>query len=429
MLSGARLGNAFSEYKGKNVEDFQTRIRRHRDGYVVKGDKFYATGALFAHLVPIIAISEDDGRVYAAIAERDAPGLTVIDNWDGFGQRTTASGTVKIENVFVPADYVLPAYIAYDNPSPAGPQSQILHAAIDLGIAEAAIEKTIDLVRNHARPWINAHQDHAWQDQYTIAAIGDLKLRFNAAVEVLAEAADVTDEAIAATDVQSIGRAKIAVAEAKVLTTEIAILATNKLFELGGTRSTLAQHNLDRLWRDARTHTLHDPVRWKYSIIGQYYLTGKEPARCALGFNRRSLKTMTRFTLPDQRSLYYLQIGDSGTPVVLLHGYLDSHASFFRLFEVFGAAHRLYVPDQRGHGESSAAPDYSIAGFTDDAIAFIEGLGVGPSTWADIRWAASLPSALPPRGRTSCAVWRSSAPRATPPAVRLCTRPCPCWKS
>jgi len=277
VLSGARLGNAFSEYKGKNVEDFQTRIRRHRDGYVVKGEKFYATGALFAHLVPIIAISEDDGRVYAAIAERDAPGLTVIDNWDGFGQRTTASGTVKIENVFVPADYVLPAYIAYDNPSPAGPQSQILHAAIDLGIAEAAIEKTIDLVRNHARPWIDAHQDHAWQDQYTIAAIGDLKLRFNAAVEVLAEAADVTDEAIAATDVQSIGRAKIAVAEAKVLTTEIAILATNKLFELGGTRSTLAQHNLDRLWRDARTHTLHDPVRWKYSIIGQYYLTGKEP--------------------------------------------------------------------------------------------------------------------------------------------------------
>ena len=277
VLSGARLGNAFSEYKGKNVEDFQTRIRRHRDGYVVKGEKFYATGALFAHLVPIIAISEDDGRVYAAIAERDAPGLTVIDNWDGFGQRTTASGTVKIENVFVPADYVLPAYIAYDNPSPAGPQSQILHAAIDLGIAEAAIEKTIDLVRNHARPWIDAHQDHAWQDPYTIAAIGDLKLRFNAAVEVLAEAADVTDEAIAAPDVQRIGRAKIAVAEAKVLTTEIAILATNKLFELGGTRSTLAQHNLDRLWRDARTHTLHDPVRWKYSIIGQYYLTGKDP--------------------------------------------------------------------------------------------------------------------------------------------------------
>jgi alpha-ketoglutarate-dependent taurine dioxygenase len=152
VLRGARLGNAFSEFKGKNVEDFQTRIRRQGGSYVVNGEKFCATGALFAHLVPIIAISEDDGNVYAAIAERSAAGLTIIDNWDGFGQRTTASGTVKIENVFVPADYVLPAYIAYDNPSPAGPQSQLLHAAIDLGIAEAAIEKAIELVRHHARP-------------------------------------------------------------------------------------------------------------------------------------------------------------------------------------------------------------------------------------------------------------------------------------
>jgi SfnB family sulfur acquisition oxidoreductase len=277
VLQGARLGNAFSEYKGKNVEDFQTRIRREGDFYVVNGEKFYSTGALYAHLVPIVAISEDDGKIYVAIAERVAPGLTVIDNWDGFGQRTTASGTVKIENVYVPAEYVVPAHIAYENPSPAGPQSQILHAAIDLGIAEAAIEKTIDFVRNHARPWIDAHQDHAWEDPYSIAAIGDLKIRFNAAVEVLAEAGDATDIAIANPSLENIGCAKIAVAEAKVLSTEIAILAANKLFELGGTRSTLGKYNLDRLWRDARTHTLHDPLRWKYPIIGEYYLTGEEP--------------------------------------------------------------------------------------------------------------------------------------------------------
>ena len=87
---------------------------------------------------------------------------------------------------------------------------------------------------------------------------------------------------------------------------------------------------------------------------------------------------MTSFSLPDQRSLHYLRIGDIGTPVVLLHGYLDSHVSFFRLFEALGAAHRLCVPDQRGHGDSSAAPNYTVAGFTEDAIAFIEGLGVGP---------------------------------------------------
>ena len=73
----------------------------------------------------------------------------------------------------------------------------------------------------------------------------------------------------------------VKVAEAKVLTTEIAILATNKLHELGGTRSTLGQYNFDRHWRNARTHTLHDPVRWKYFHVGNHLLNGVAPPRHA----------------------------------------------------------------------------------------------------------------------------------------------------
>ena len=76
---------------------------------------------------------------------------------------------------------------------------------------------------------------------------------------------------------RSVAWAQIVTAEAKVLSTEIAIEATNKLFELAGTRSTLAEYNLDRHWRNARTHTLHDPVRWKYAILGDYFLNGKNP--------------------------------------------------------------------------------------------------------------------------------------------------------
>ena len=74
-----------------------------------------------------------------------------------------------------------------------------------------------------------------------------------------------------------LGVTQIAVAEAKVLTTEVALAASNKLFELSGTRSTLAAENLDRHWRNARTHTLHDPVRWKYAIVGNHALTGVNP--------------------------------------------------------------------------------------------------------------------------------------------------------
>jgi alkylation response protein AidB-like acyl-CoA dehydrogenase len=48
---------------------------------------------------------------------------------------------------------------------------------------------------------------------------------------------------------------------------------------LAGTRSTLEEYNLNRHWRNARTHTLHDPVRWKYHAIGNFWLNGVHPPR------------------------------------------------------------------------------------------------------------------------------------------------------
>lgn len=276
VLGGSRLGNAFSEFGTKNVESFDTKLVPDGDGYRVSGQKFYSTGALFAHLIPIVALDEA-GHVVVGIADRDAPGLEVIDDWSAFGQRTTASGTVKLNNVFIPAERVLPAHVVYEHPNAVGPQSQLIHSAIDLGIAKGAIDTTIELVRNHARPWIDSGQDRARDDPYTIGQVGDLVIRLHAAEALLERAGHVLDRTIAKPNLESIARAKIAGAEAKVLTTEIAILATNKLFELVGTRSTLGSHNLDRFWRDARTHTLHDPVRWKYNAIGQYYLNGKDP--------------------------------------------------------------------------------------------------------------------------------------------------------
>lgn len=276
VLAGKRLGNAFSEFGGKNVEAFETKLVRLGNDFVVSGRKFYSTGALFAHLVPIVAIDEE-GHVVVAIADRDAKGLEVVNDWSAFGQRTTSSGTVILNAVSISASRVLPAHIVYENQSAVGPQSQLIHAAIDAGIARGAIEATIDLVRNHARPWIDSGLDRAADDPYTIAAIGDLKIRLHAAEALLERAGRQLDETIADVNDATIGKAKIAVAEAKVLTTEVALAAANKLFELVGTRSTLGAHNLDRFWRDARTHTLHDPVRWKFHAVGQYYLNGVQP--------------------------------------------------------------------------------------------------------------------------------------------------------
>ena len=276
VLDGARFGNAYSEAGGKPVTEFATRLTTDVGGFRVNGRKFYATGALFAHLVPIGAV-DDAGRLHLAIADRHAPGLTVLDDWSSFGQRTTASGTVILDDVYVPASHVVPAWRGVDRPGADGPVSQIIQAAIDAGIAAGAVAETIAFVRDRSRPWVDSKRDRAADDPYTIRDIGDLVTRLHAAEALLDRAGAFVDRAVASPDDETVAAASIAVAQAKILTTEIAILATNKLFELAGTRSTLAEHGLDRHWRNARTHTLHDPVRWKFHHIGNHALNDVRP--------------------------------------------------------------------------------------------------------------------------------------------------------
>jgi SfnB family sulfur acquisition oxidoreductase len=280
VLQGYRLGNAFSEAKSKHVGAFQTTLTPDGHGYVVRGEKFYATGALFAHYIHIGAV-DPNGKVHLAIVPRGAPGLTIVDNWSSFGQRTTASGNVIIDNVHVDPEGVIPAYVGAENPSSNGAVSQIIQAAVDAGIAQGAIEDTIAFVRRYTRPWIDSGQERGAEDVFTIAEIGHLKIKLHAAEALLEQAGRAVDGIIANPTGESVGAAAAAVAEAKALSTEIAILAANKLHELAGTRSTLAEFNLDRHWRNARTHTLHDPVRWKYFHVGNYALNGVNPPRHA----------------------------------------------------------------------------------------------------------------------------------------------------
>ncbi|MER8980106.1 SfnB family sulfur acquisition oxidoreductase [Mesorhizobium sp. M0870] len=275
-LKGTRFGNAFSEFGSKRAADFETRFTDAGDHVVVNGRKFYSSGALLAHLVPIVAL-DDQGRAWYAIADRGAPGLTVIDDWSSFGQRTTLSGTVIIDHVKVPKTHLVPGYKGFDRPTADGAIFQIIQVAVDTGIAQAAIDETVNFVRTKSRAWIDSGVDNAWDDPYTIQAIGDLTLRLHAAQALLEKAGLAIDRAVIEPTADTVAHAQIVTAEAKILSTEIAIAATNKLFELAGTRSTLAEHNLDRHWRNARTHTLHDPVRWKYSILGKYFLNGENP--------------------------------------------------------------------------------------------------------------------------------------------------------
>ena len=279
VLSGWRIANAGPERGSKNTLDLKARITADGDDFVINGQKFYSTGSLFAHWIAVKALN-DDGKQVMAFVRRGTRGLRVVDDWSGFGQRTTASGTVLLNNVRVDAELVIDNGRLNETPNIQGAVSQLIQAAIDLGIARGAIDDTVSFVRERSRPWIDANVERNSDDPYVIADIGKLKIELHAAQALLHKAGRVLDQVSAAPiDAQAAARASIAVAEAKVLSTEVSLLASEKLFELAGSRASLAEFNLDRHWRNARVHTLHDPVRWKYHAIGAYRLNGTLPAR------------------------------------------------------------------------------------------------------------------------------------------------------
>ncbi|OCP02720.1 MULTISPECIES: SfnB family sulfur acquisition oxidoreductase [unclassified Ensifer] len=277
-LAGDRFGNALSERGTKTVGDYATRLTPEGPGFRLNGRKFYSTGVLFAEWVVVFALDPNE-RLTMAFVPRGAEGLQIIDDWDGFGQRTTGSGTTVLQNVYVTADAVVRHHRGFERPTTIGSVGQIIHAGIDLGIARAAFAETLDFVRNHARPWMDSGVEKAADDPLTIARIGQLAIRLEAATAIVERAGKKVDIAQVNGTEQSVIEATLAVAAAKVLTTEIALDASNTLFELAGTASTRIGLNLDRHWRNARTHTLHDPVRWKHHVVGNYHLNGIAPPK------------------------------------------------------------------------------------------------------------------------------------------------------
>jgi SfnB family sulfur acquisition oxidoreductase len=278
ILAGERIGNALSELGTKTAQDHKTRI--HRDGpvYRLNGKKFYSTGVLFAHWIAVVA-NDDENNSTIAFIPKDTRGITIVDDWSGFGQRVTGSGTTILDDIEVHPFSVFSLRAVFERPTSMGPVAQIMHAAVEAGIARAALAETIAFVRNRSRPWKDAGVDHAYEDPYTIAQIGEMKLRVSASDALLERAGRYVDAAKKSPTVETVAAASVAVAEAKAASTEASLHVASKLIELAGSRATLAEYGLDRFWRNARTHTVHDPVRWKYRAIGDYWLNGINPPR------------------------------------------------------------------------------------------------------------------------------------------------------
>lgn len=281
VLAGKRIANGGPEKNAKDTKAIQTTLTLQNGQYLLNGEKFYSTGTSFADWLAIRAL-HPDGYTVLTIIDRHAAGVEVINDWNGFGQRTTASGTVKLHNVIADPALFFDERIIADTPNVRGAYSQLLQVAIDVGIAEAAFDDTLSSVRK-ARPVIDAGVEKASEEHYTLQEVGKLNILLDAAILLLDEAAEYLDELDQLTEIsaEQAARASILVAEAKIYANDAALHISEKLLELGGSRASLSQHNLDQHWRNARVHTLHDPVRWKFHAIGDYYVNGTHPARHA----------------------------------------------------------------------------------------------------------------------------------------------------
>ena len=277
VLAGRRFGNAQSEVGTKHVRDIRTTLTPSGRGWLLNGEKGYSTGALFADWIPVLAHLDTDGPLHVAWVERTAPGVTVVDDWDGLGQRTTASGTVRLENVDVADVRITPYHLTFEGPQTYGAFAQLLHAALDAGIARAAITEAARFVTTKSRPYPDAGVDRAADDPLVVHAFGEMALQVRGAEALLREAGRAVDLADAELTEETAAEASHAVAAARASSTQASVEVSSRLFEVAGTRSALASLNLDRHWRNARTHTLHDPAAWKVQHLGRYAVDGTLP--------------------------------------------------------------------------------------------------------------------------------------------------------
>ena len=281
ILSGSRLANGGPERDTKDSKTLATTLTIANNGYYLNGEKFYSTGSSFADYLAIKAL-HPEGHVVLTIIDKTATGVEVVDDWDGFGLRTTSSGTVKLNQVKVLPELIFDERLLSDAPTYRGAYSQLIQAAIDVGIAEGAFEDTLAVAKK-ARPIVDAKVEAARFEPYLLQVVGKLKVRLDAATLLLQEAADYLDalDRLDFVTAEEAALASIKVAEAKVYANDAALTISEKLFEIGGSRSSLSEHGLDQHWRNARVHTLHDPVRWKLHALGDYYLNHKLPNRHA----------------------------------------------------------------------------------------------------------------------------------------------------
>ncbi|MFD7154050.1 acyl-CoA dehydrogenase family protein [Kribbella sp. NPDC059898] len=293
-LARLRNGDLFAgtaNERGGAAGAVATRLLRKGDGQVLSGAKYYSTGGLFAQWFGGTA-TDEDGKIVRFTIPTDREGVERLDDFDAIGQRLTASGTTRLNDVRVSPDELIRADEAPPRNPWQGSFAQLYLASIEAGIAGAALDDAVQFAREKARPIKHSTADRAVDDPYVRHVIGEIAARANAAravvllaAEELAAVPTAGDHELAAPGsatpsdpVRVAGAwAAVVVAQAQYVAVEAALRAGELVFDVGGGSATDRGTALDRHWRNARTVANHNPRNWKAAVVGGFHLTGDEP--------------------------------------------------------------------------------------------------------------------------------------------------------
>lgn len=282
IRSGAVVGNGFSEQSSKPVGlHFETAFTPDENGgYRLNGTKFYSTGTLYADYTQIWAAAPN-GRIAGVVVPVDREGVTVEDDWDGFGQRLTGTGSTRLDDVHVSDDEIFDLGIPVDSeqpPSHYGAFLQLYLQAVTAGILRSVRDEAVALVRRRTRTFSHADASPS-EDRQVLQVIGQIQSdAFAAEAITLAAAQAVQAASDSVTDglpeEKAAAHAQLLAAQAKVAVDRFSYATAAALFDVGGASATQRKYNLDRHWRNIRTISTHNPTYYKASAVGDHLVNG-----------------------------------------------------------------------------------------------------------------------------------------------------------
>jgi len=281
---GVVFGNATTELGDGPIGTMQTTLRRDGDAWLLDGDKYYSTGTLYADWISVSAQRiNDDGssdRVIALVPA-EAQGVERVDDWTGFGQRLTASGTTRFRNVRVKPENVL-LYVR-DQPTPLTAHFQLTHLATLAGIARAIVRDAVAFVQPRKRVYSHGGGSTPREDPLVQQVIGQLaSTAFIAAstVQAVARGLGEIDRHRArgeAAPESLLFEVELNTAKAQAGIVDAVLQAGTRLFDIGGASALQEDRRLDRHWRNARTLASHNPTIYKGRVVGDHLLNGARP--------------------------------------------------------------------------------------------------------------------------------------------------------